>query len=422
MKKNFMAIASLLIAAMLLVVSCAPEANVEGKVEENGFVNASLMATAAGKALTVSYPKDEALSYTITLDAKWDKNSEYKMDEIVGEKTIELSSISGTIDLGWISQGLWTVTVEGKRTVKTDGVESKVTVVTGSTTKYITKDNKDVVVFLGTKTDSEIKTPLDFDITVNELATNNAEYSLKATIERADKVNKTPSNPNLTLDPADNSVGNTRNYTGNTTLTPGYYKVTVQLLNGANVIGGITKGVFVKGESRITIKGSVSASDFAKGSLAVIEPVVTTNMRAATDVTEENAGTISLTKTDGVNEGTVELPTSYKEEPYTITYTVEPSYTPTEDQDGVTISSPTYTWTVDGETPTEEKALITDNSITVNYTAPGFKNVTCLVTYVCTVNINGTNYHFTFGNEAVASVLVKGPAVQGEALIQTQSK
>ena len=34
MKKNFMAIASLLIAAMLLVVSCAPEANVEGKVED----------------------------------------------------------------------------------------------------------------------------------------------------------------------------------------------------------------------------------------------------------------------------------------------------------------------------------------------------------------------------------------------------
>ena len=39
MKKNFMAIASLLIAAMLLVVSCAPEANVEGKVED-GLVEA----------------------------------------------------------------------------------------------------------------------------------------------------------------------------------------------------------------------------------------------------------------------------------------------------------------------------------------------------------------------------------------------
>ena len=80
MKKNFMAIASLLIAAMLLVVSCAPEANVEGKVEDNGLVNASLMATAAGKALTVSSPTGEALTYTIKLKAKWDPNSEYKMD------------------------------------------------------------------------------------------------------------------------------------------------------------------------------------------------------------------------------------------------------------------------------------------------------------------------------------------------------
>ena len=104
MKKNFMAIASLLIAAMLLVVSCAPEANVEGKVEDTGLVNASLMATAAGKALTVSSPEGEALTYTITLEAKWDPNSEYKMDEVVGEKTFNRSSISNTIELGWISQ------------------------------------------------------------------------------------------------------------------------------------------------------------------------------------------------------------------------------------------------------------------------------------------------------------------------------
>ena len=52
MKKNFMAIASLLIAAMLLVVSCAPEANVEGKVED-GLVEASF-GVAYGKDVTVS--------------------------------------------------------------------------------------------------------------------------------------------------------------------------------------------------------------------------------------------------------------------------------------------------------------------------------------------------------------------------------
>ena len=48
MKKNFMAIASLLIAAMLLVVSCAPEA----KVEDDGLVNASF-SVAYGKDVVV---------------------------------------------------------------------------------------------------------------------------------------------------------------------------------------------------------------------------------------------------------------------------------------------------------------------------------------------------------------------------------
>lgn len=428
MKKNFMAIASLLIAAMLLVVSCAPEANVEGKVEDNGLVNASLMATAAGKALTVTH-EGVPLTYSVTLTAGWTTDDDYKMDEVVGARTINNVNIEqDTIPLGWISQGLWTVTVEGKRTVVTNEGEKKVTVVKGSTTKYITKDNAGVVVFLGTDTTSSQSTTIDFDIKVNELAKDNGNYSLKATIVRADNGTNPPSNPTLDLKPADNSVGNTRKYTGNTKLTPGYYKVTVQLLNGSNVIGGITRGILVTGESKIAIKGSVSASDFAKGSLTVIDPKVTIgNITAVKNANEQNAKkSITLSRNEDLSnnevlyKGDLKLETSQEAESYAITYTVEASHT-SINQSGVTISDPTYTWTVDGETPTREKASITDNSITVNYTAPGPKNVTCLVTYLCTVSIGETEYKFTFGKEAVASVLVKGPAVDGEAPIQTQS-
>ena len=69
MKKNFMAIASLLIAAMLLVVSCAPEANVEGKVED-GLVNASF-GVAYGKDVTVAENDNVDIHYTYTLLPKW---------------------------------------------------------------------------------------------------------------------------------------------------------------------------------------------------------------------------------------------------------------------------------------------------------------------------------------------------------------
>lgn len=427
MKKNFMAIASLLIAAMLLVVSCAPEANVEGKVED-GLVNASLMATAAGKALTVTHEGDP-LTYSVTLTAGWADDPNYKMDKVVGAGTINNVDIKKDIPLGWISQGLWTITVEGKRNGDT--------VIQGSTTKYITKGDADVVVFLGTDISSKESTYLDFDITVNELAANNAGYSLKASIVSADGRSPSFTKDCTTFDVEDKGSTRTYKITNSDTksvvsLTPGYYKVTVQLIKTTpaateggqakeDVIGGITRGVLVTGESKITIKGSVSASDFAKGNLTVIKPEVTiSGITAKKDVTEKNTeGTaINLIKnSDDLYEGIVELPTSYKDESYTITYTVSASCDQTN-QSGVTIKGPTYTWTVDGKPQTGS-----DASFKATYNAPGPKNVTCLVTYVCSVSINGTEYDFTFGNEAVASVLVKGPAVAveptGEATTQT---
>ena len=50
MKKNFLAIASLLIAAMLLVVSCTQEV----APVDNGLVNVTLSTSISGKAITVS--------------------------------------------------------------------------------------------------------------------------------------------------------------------------------------------------------------------------------------------------------------------------------------------------------------------------------------------------------------------------------
>ena len=66
MKKNFMAIASLLIAAMLLVVSCAPEA----KVEDDGLVNASF-SVAYGKDVVVKTNPGVTIDYTYSLTPEW---------------------------------------------------------------------------------------------------------------------------------------------------------------------------------------------------------------------------------------------------------------------------------------------------------------------------------------------------------------
>ena len=69
MKKNFMAIASLLIAAMLLVVSCAPEAKVENNDVANDLVDVKL-SVAFGKAVKIDTADEARIQYKYTLTPK----------------------------------------------------------------------------------------------------------------------------------------------------------------------------------------------------------------------------------------------------------------------------------------------------------------------------------------------------------------
>ena len=77
MKKNFMAIASLLIAAMLLVVSCAPEAKVENNDVANDLVDVKL-SVAFGKAVKIDTADEARIQYKYTLTPKWDALTEGK--------------------------------------------------------------------------------------------------------------------------------------------------------------------------------------------------------------------------------------------------------------------------------------------------------------------------------------------------------
>ena len=62
MKKNFLKVAALLIAAMLLVVSCAPEAKVETVEKNNGLVDAKLNV-AFGKAVKIEADNNAKIQY-----------------------------------------------------------------------------------------------------------------------------------------------------------------------------------------------------------------------------------------------------------------------------------------------------------------------------------------------------------------------
>lgn len=152
--------------------------------------------------------------------------------------------------------------------------------------------------------------------------------------------------------------------------------------------------------------------------LTVIEPKVTINsFTAVKEASDDNIFTSVDTSTN-TYKGTVD---SDADGSCDITYTVS-ALKENVSSEGISVSpNPTYTWFVDGNEVKDNHT----NTYHKDYTVPGHKNVTCLVTYLCTVTIGESNYEFTIGNEAVASVLVKGPAVEGEvtgeATTQTQS-
>ena len=111
MKKNFMAIASLLIAAMLLVVSCSQE--IAPKDDNNGLVKASL-SVGYGRDLKVTGDTDSNdLTLQYKMEAKWSNptSDTENLYETITNPAPNWTSLPANGTLGWVTPGLWTVNV-----------------------------------------------------------------------------------------------------------------------------------------------------------------------------------------------------------------------------------------------------------------------------------------------------------------------
>ena len=406
MKKNFLKVAALLIAAMLLVVSCSQE--VAPKNEDDGLVNVTLNTSVASKGLTFDgLDSLTSLTYKYYLEALWDES---KVDEaVVGETGDEGKSFDGNsgFNLGHLSQGYWKVRVEALK-------GSKV-VLSGETNQYITEGNATVTVFLNVAGTSNSSCTLSFDINVNNLAAENAGYKLYYSIEgtKYDGKDFTVSETEIvdraqvssaagtTNPPAEGETNLTAEGTTNPTyvtkftgsesgLKPGYYRVTVTLKKDSKVIGGITRGfLLIDGDEKVTLKGSVSASDFVKSTLNVITAKV-----SISDVTAKvGSGSNLLTTTVGdLTKGT--LTCADNSNKATVVYSLTPTLNIEKNKNGVTdVSGPTYSWRVDGE----EKS--TSPTLTIEYT-PGNRYVTCIVTYTYKYKVGESEGQFAVSAEA----------------------
>lgn len=380
MKKNFMAIASLLIAAMLLVVSCTQEV----APVDNGLVNVTLSTSMSGKAITVGGLNSGAINYTYSVEPQW-TIPEGNTDEIVGRQSgkVTLNGANASLNLGYMSQGLWKFTVEGKR--------GEVTVLKGETTTYVTKSASNatnVVVFL--KAEEGATAGLTFDLNVNDLANGAQGYTVEYIIKNTSNAVASEGTLRRTVvDPASPGTGESAltksaKYEleeGKTVrLGTGYYRVTVSLKKDSTIIGGITQGFLVlKDDKNIKVSGYVTAADFAKGSLNIVRPQVSISLSAKVDETTINAS-------NGYNIRGSESSYSSITDDVLVDFTATiSSETDLSGIAGIELMSTQYIWNVDGSE--EDTNTVNTHSVRM---APGHRHVSCTVYRTYRIN-NGVS-------------------------------
>lgn len=376
MKKNFLMVAALLIAAMLMVVSCSQEV----APKNDGLVEARLNV-AYGRELDVQHAADaEDLELKYTMVNQWTDQASNKIDKVYGAATDQPLLADGK--LGWVSQGYWTVTVKAYK--------GSNVVFEGSTSIYFNEKNSNATVYLEPKQSAtnsiefnfymqdlgkEYGTDKDFvvkyTITQNGTALTN-HNSVAFDGEEVKQVYKAGSE--VTTEATENAVyDHQRNYNKKITgLSSGYYTVTVSVYEKAIVDnkdkmtlkGGISKGFLLAGNNA-TVSGHVEPSDYVGTHLNTYYVDVETTL---------SEPTISYTTKEG------------KKTAATITLTLTDNTDVDKYNGNLTESTFTksYLWSVNGAAFAAESAD-TPREKTVTVSKNGVNNITCRTIYSLTV-------------------------------------
>ena len=375
MKKNFLMVAALLIAAMLMVVSCTQEV-----APKNELVEVKL-STVFGRDIQITGGTDTtSLTYTYTMTPKWNGGNAIGSENISGivtdEKVVEKDK-----SLGWVTPGLWTVSVYA---YDGDGVN----VFKGSTEAYFSnKDNNNKVTVYLKPVDVNTNS-LTFKIKMQDLDTNDGSYTLKY------EVVGTPSITGITQ--TDTKISGVLEKTGTlnyvstyeleknanaenarklSNLASDYYRVTVSIYDGDTLLGGITKGVLLSGGDAGEVTGNIEPSDYINAQFDVKLLHVDTSLTSSgvTYYSDKNYTNVITEPTENT-EATEILAQSAKA---TITLTDNTDFDKFDGQSVKNDYSVVNKWYVDGM----EQTGTTGNSFELKDTTPGYKNVSCQTIY-----------------------------------------
>lgn len=378
MKKNFLKVAALLIAAMLLVVSCSQE--VAPKDENNGRVKATI-GVAYGKDVTVGYNYNAAITYKYNLEPLWSdlENGAPIYGATNGEvlayaegTTYLLTGILPRFSANYVTPGYWKITVNGY-------VGDKV-VLTGSTKAYFNSGSTNATVYVSPKDDVTATGNVTITLVMEDLdaddAVENNTSKIKYYLDDAESGTAVPKVKKADMTANDKYYTLVKDEAAHvykvtlSNVTAGYHTITLKV---DNYDGGVTKSFLMIPGNDVTISGSIYPSKFVTSpsdiKVVTLSPVVLT---------------INTTPFDDATD-----------EPVPITETTFTAAMATFDNTGLA-GEFTYDWYIDGKLQD-----VHSNSATLTTpTVPGDYSVTCVATL--TAIDEGGVTHVLYGGELFA--------------------
>ena len=415
MKKNFLMVASLLIAAMLMVVSCTQEV-----APKNELVKASF-SVGFGKDIQIKDFDGKNITYEYSVQPKWSK-LESGVDpygavtnkKIEGEKSISQRVTNQTI--GYLTPGLWEVTVKGY--INYSSAESKgKLVLEGQKTTYITKDRSVVTVLVYPITEGTAK--VSFDLEMQDLENNNEIrvefYDIKGNQQGNTVILKKGvdgvSVTKIEGKAAYKYVKGASESDTNVFELPsvGYYTVKVYV---PNYKGGYVRTFLATKDSTIAITGSVYPSEFIESSLNIVSVNVN-------NATVSVSGTPSDNKKNDLSNNVIK----YYDHNSMMTFALDDTantYLKDDEVTSLTTNSnvsniertPEYKWYINSTEVTNTSfptASVSEDGKKLEYTfAPGSYSVSCVITYSVTFTYNdGTNSETkVFNGDAYSSEFI----------------
>lgn len=392
MKKNFLMVAALLIAAMLMVVSCTQEV----APKNDGLVEA-ILAVDFGKDVTVSSLSNETITYEYTFKPKWstlDNGTKPFGGVEAFTKLNNTTTVAGATveeNIGYVTPGLWELEVIGfvdYDTIKAKVLEGKRTVyINNQTTDSVTKK---VTVSILVAPVSVGEGSVYFNLQMQDLGDNNQiNYSIV-------NVDGSKKEGNITSNTKVSQTSDAYKYEDTVTSVKAGFNTISITVNGYE--GGITKTFLLLPGKTISVTGSVYPSHFKDVDVSIF----------TVDVSQ---GTMSIAKVDSsdpvavTSEGACTLEANTK---YTFQYNeVGNIYVTDKNAAGLTGTfNKAYEWYVNG---VKDKDAVNQSSYTKNFeTSYGDYSVTCKIVY--TYSEGGKVLKTWIGDASIGKIRVPAPA------------